>query len=190
MGIARNALRPPHLGRVLTLALFVSACSGPGTASFSSPATPANQPLPVAANATVEAVIDGDTFTARINGQSTRVRLLGVDTPETVDPRRPEQCYGAEASAFLSQLLPAGTPVTLVRDVETTDRYDRLLAYVVRADDGVFVNLALLETGHAETSFYDPNTAFVDEFTAAERQAQADQTGLWGACGGANVPRH
>ena len=76
-------------------------------------------------------------------GRDERVRLIGIDTPETVDPRKPVQCFGKEASDHTKALLPAGTAVRLERDAEARDRYDRLLAYVYRASDGLFVNLEL-----------------------------------------------
>ena len=89
----------------------------------------------LAPNATVERVVDGDTIVVELQGQRERVRLLGIDTPESVAEDRPDQCYGAEAGAYLTDLLPVGTDVALVRDVEPRDQYDRLLAYVVRTDD-------------------------------------------------------
>ena len=90
-------------------------------------------PLVLPPNGTVVQVIDGDTVVARVDGRDEHVRLIGIDTPETVDPKRPVMCFGPEASAETHQLLPAGTPVRLVHDVEARDAYGRLLAYVYRA---------------------------------------------------------
>src|SRR5205085_3089746 len=90
--------------------------------------------------ATVARVVDGDTIVVHLGGRTETVRLLGIDTPETVDPRKPVQCFGTEASHRTKELLPPGTGVRLERDVEARDIYGRLLAYV-RRDDGTFVNL-------------------------------------------------
>ena len=142
-----------------------------------------------APNATVESVIDGDTIEVAMDGGgSETVRLLGIDTPETVDPNRPEQCYGAEASGYLKGLLPAGTPVTLVLDAEVRDRYERLLAYVMRSRDEMFVNLEMVASGHASSFSIEPNQSFRAMLSTAEAQAKATGLGLWGACGGPDVP--
>ena len=139
-------------------------------------------------NAVVERVVDGDTIIVEMAGQRERVRLLGIDTPESVAENRPDQCYGEESSVYLSQLLPAGTEVTLIRDVEARDQYDRLLAYVVRSSDELFINLDLLEQGFAGVLIYEPNSYYRDLFEAAEDAAFADDRGLWGVCGGPDVP--
>lgn len=109
-------------------------------------------------------------------------RLLGIDTPETVDPDRPVGCFGPEASARTHELLPPGTDVRLERDQEARDRYGRLLAYVRRADHGTFVNQTLLQEGFAETLMIEPNHAYATDLLAAQAQAQAAAAGLWGAC--------
>jgi micrococcal nuclease len=127
--------------------------------------------------ATIERVVDGDTLVLQ---DSTRVRLIGIDTPETVDPRRPVECFGAEASARTKELLPAGTRVLLEYDVERTDRYGRTLAYVYRADDDLFVNLALARDGYAEQLTVPPNVAHADDFGRAVDEAREAERGLWG----------
>ena len=132
--------------------------------------------------AEVVRVVDGDTIVVRIAGEQERVRLLGIDTPESVDPRAPVECFGVEASRRTAALLPAGTAVRLVRDVEARDRYSRLLAYVYRLDDGVFVNLALVEEGYASPLTYPPNVAHAGDFVAAAAQARSAGRGLWGRC--------
>ena len=126
----------------------------------------------------VDRVVDGDTLVAA----DERVRLIGVDTPESVDPRRAVQCFGREASAYLSSLLPPGTPVRLVADVEQRDRYDRLLAYVYRLPDGLFVNAELLRSGHAQVLTVPPNVAHSDRFVALAAEARRTGRGLWTAC--------
>jgi micrococcal nuclease len=133
--------------------------------------------------ASVVRVVDGDTVRVRVGGREEAVRLIGIDTPETVDPRSPVECFGKEASDRTKALLPPGTRVRLVADVEPRDRYDRLLAYVYR-DDGTFVNLSLVEDGYASLLTYPPNVAHVDEFTAAAARARDEGRGLWAACGG------
>lgn len=136
----------------------------------------------VAANATVLRVVDGDTIVADIDGNRERVRLIGIDTPESVKPNSPVECYGKEASAHTKDLLADGTPIRLVLDVEERDRYGRLLAYVYRASDGEFINLTLAEDGYAGLLTYPPNVAHVDEFRAAVASARRGGIGLWSAC--------
>ena len=139
-------------------------------------------------NATVERVVDGDTLIAEIGGRSESVRLIGIDTPESVARSRPVECYGLEASLRLQELLPPGTAVTLVRDVEGRDAYDRLLGYVVRSDDGLFINLELVASGYAATLNFPPNDHYADALARAESEAIAARRGLWGACGSPDVP--
>lgn len=138
--------------------------------------------------ATVIEVVDGDTVVVDIGGQQETLRLIGVDTPETVDPDQPPECFGAEASVHTKGLLPVGSEVRLTRDVEARDRYDRLLVYVERAEDGLFVNLDLVAGGWADDYPYPPNVAHQREFALAVSQARADGLGLWGACGDADTP--
>ncbi len=127
-------------------------------------------------------VVDGDTLVVDFGGVTESVRLIGVDTPETRDPRRGPECYGAEATGYVRNLLPLGTPLELTRDTEPRDRYGRLLAYVTRARDGLFVNLALLEGGFAEPLSIPPNTAHAAAFSAAAAAARSEGRGLWAVC--------
>lgn len=133
-------------------------------------------------------VIDGDTIEVTHAGRKEKVRLLGIDTPETKDPRKPVQCFGTEASAHTAELLPPGTEVILVPDVERRDRYDRLLAYVYRFSDHLFVNLELARGGYADLLTYPPNVAHTAELSAAVAEARREQRGLWQACGGPGRP--
>jgi len=133
-------------------------------------------------NATVVRVVDGDTIVAKVGGVEEKVRLIGINTPESVDPRRPVECFGKEASHHTSELLPVGTPIRLVRDAEPRDKYGRLLAYIYRSSDSVFVNLSLAQDGYAQQLTYPPNIAHVDEFTAAIRTARQQKLGLWASC--------
>ena len=123
------------------LVVLAAACGG-GTTAAPSPTT-SNSTGIAASNATVVRVIDGDTIDADIGGRDERVRLIGIDTPETKKPNTPIQCYGPEASDFTKHTLPAGTRILIVRDLEARDDYGRLLAYVYRSSDGLFVNLEL-----------------------------------------------
>ncbi len=158
----------------------------PGSEGATSSTRPADSgptgPGSVEANATVERVVDGDTLVVDIDGSRERVRLIGIDTPESVKPNSPVECFGKEASAHAAELLPDGTPVRLVLDVEERDRYDRVLAYVYRADDGLFVNLAMATDGYAGVLTYPPNVAHTDQFRAAVADARSAGRGLWAAC--------
>lgn len=138
--------------------------------------------------ATVVEVVDGDTVELDIAGRRERVRLLGIDAPESVHPTVPVQCFGPEASDELARLLPVGSTVRLERDVEPRDRYDRLLLYLYRPGDDLFVNRWLLANGLADTSFYDPNTTRSAELTRARGLARSGGVGLWGACDGPDQP--
>ncbi len=138
--------------------------------------------------ATVVEVVDGDTVVVDLAGRQETLRLIGIDTPETVDPDQPPECWGAEASAHTKALLPAGTAVRLTRDVEARDRYDRLLVYVERTEDGLFVNLDLVAGGWADDYPFPPNVAHQREFALAVSQARAEGLGLWGTCGDADTP--
>lgn len=142
-------------------------------------AAPATATMPSGVDMVVRSVVDGDTV--EVSGGE-RVRLIGVDTPETKDPNRPVGCYGQEASTFTATLLPPGTEVRLVGDVEQRDRYGRLLAYVYRRADGLFVNAELLRRGYAQLLTVPPNVAHTDEFVAIAGEAREGQRGLWGAC--------
>jgi micrococcal nuclease len=139
-------------------------------------------PPPSSATARVVRVVDGDTILVAIGGREERVRYIGVDTPETVKPRTPVQCFGKRASAENHRLVD-GREVRLVTDVEARDRYGRLLAYVYRAGDGLFVNEALLRGGYATELAIAPNVRFAGRFTALTRQARAAGRGLWSVCG-------
>lgn len=126
--------------------------------------------------AEVTRVIDGDTLQVEMNGTTERVRLIGVDTPETVHPTLGEEPYGKEASRFTKEQL-TGKTVQLEFDVEERDQYGRLLAYVW-LDDEMF-NRILLQQGYAQTATYPPNVKYVDYFTDDQTQAREMGLGLW-----------
>lgn len=162
----------------LLLAAIVAACTHPSAAS--------TVRLPDGGNglrATVTHVVDGDTADLRLPDHATeRVRFLGIDTPETVKPNTPVQCYGPEASARTKALLPPGTPVIIQRDQEARDRYGRLLVYIWRAKDRLFVNRSLATDGFARTLSIEPNTAHRSDLAAAAEAARVAGRGLWGTC--------
>jgi endonuclease YncB( thermonuclease family) len=126
---------------------------------------------------------DGDTIMVNMNGTTETLRFVGVDTPETHDPRKTVQCYGPEASAFTKKLISdAGGKVRLSSDSESTnrDRYDRLLRYIY-LPDGRLVQDELLKTGHA---FYYPYFPFTksEQFAAEQAAAKKANVGLWANC--------
>ncbi len=179
MGLILNRLVPIitlriGLGALVGAALYgVAGCGG----GDGPPAGEAAE-----GTATVVRVVDGDTLVVDIDGREERVRLIGIDTPESTDPRQPVECFGAEATARVEALLPAGTTVRLERDVEARDRYDRLLAYVFRQADDLFVNVAMVRDGFAEVLTIAPNVSYVGTFTDAARAARTDSRGLWSSC--------
>jgi micrococcal nuclease len=138
--------------------------------------------------ATVVRIIDGDTIVAKVGNTEEHVRLIGIDTPETHKPGTPVECFGPEASAHLTEMIPPGTSVRLERDRDARDVYGRLLAYVYRERDGLFVDLAMVKDGFAGPLAISPNTAHRTEIDGAAAAARASGTGLWGACGGFHVP--
>jgi micrococcal nuclease len=125
----------------------------------------------------VERVVDGDTFVAVVAGRHERVRLIGVDTPETVDPSRPVQPYGKEASNFARRMLD-GRTVRLAGDVEPRDRFGRLLAYVW-LPDGTFWNALLAAEGYAQLITIPPDVTYAGLFRRLVDQARSSSRGLW-----------
>ena len=149
------------------------------------PSLPATGPP---GTATVVRVVDGDTLRVRLGTAEEPVRLLGIDTPETHGRNGLRECFGEEAARRTQDLLPPGTAVRLVRDAEARDRYGRLLAYVYRARDDLFVNLALARDGFAAVLTYPPNVAHAADLVGAAAAAREAGVGLWGRCGGPDTP--
>lgn len=133
----------------------------------------------------VSRVIDGDTIVVDIGGVPEKVRLIGVDTPETVDPRKPVQCFGKEASAFTKSLL-LNTSVKLESDASQgeRDKYGRVLRYVF-LEDGTLVNKKIISEGYGHEYTYRLPYQYQKEFKTAERSARESGKGLWaqGVCG-------
>lgn len=135
---------------------------------------------PASARAYVSRVVDGDTIEVRLpDGEEEDVRYVGVDTPETVKPDTPVQCFGPQASDFNHRLVEHRR-VRLVFGVERRDVYGRLLAYVYL--DGRFVNAELVRRGLARTLTIPPNDRFAGRLKRLEIAAARAGRGLWGAC--------
>ncbi|MEA2453152.1 MAG: micrococcal nuclease [Actinomycetota bacterium] len=174
----------------MALGLVLSACAAthPVILDTQAPATRLEEP-PGYEVATVTRVVDGDTIEATITsvtegpgqgeaaiGTNYDIRLIGIDTPESVKPGSPVECFGKEASAATKALLE-GEEVTLVKDVEETDRYDRLLRYVYLGDE--MANARLVANGYASVYTYPPNVRHADLFVQLEREARDNSRGLW-----------
>jgi micrococcal nuclease len=158
--------------------------SAPAPPAGDSPALPAGLP-----SAAVGRVIDGDTVDVTLDGQTVRVRLIGIDTPETVDPRKPVECFGREASARAHELLD-GQAVFIEDDPSQgdVDRYGRSLRYLWLADGQLF-NLELVAQGYFACTYNLPY-AYQTQLKQAERDAREQQRGLWApsACNGEHRP--
>jgi micrococcal nuclease len=126
-------------------------------------------------------VVDGDTIAVEAAGRRDVVRYIGIDTPESVKPQAPVECFGKAAGEANARLVD-GRSVRLVLDAEPRDRYGRLLAYVYRAQDGLFVNEQLLRGGFARTLRIRPNVHFANRFSVLQNVAKSAGRGLWGAC--------
>jgi endonuclease YncB( thermonuclease family) len=125
----------------------------------------------------VQRVTDGDTFVATVKGRRERIRIIGVDTPESVDPHRPDEPFGEEASNFAKHYLDGAT-VRLAGDVEPRDRYGRMLAYVW-LQDGTFWNALLAAEGYAQQLTIPPNVTYADLFRRLVSEARRNNRGLW-----------
>lgn len=130
----------------------------------------------------VEKIVDGDTLWIRVGDVTEKTRLVLIDTPETVDPNRGVECFGPEATAAITRLLPVGTRVRIERAEDERDRYDRLLALVWRASDNLLINRELVDRGFARVLVIAPNTKGAAGFRMLEEVARGDKRGLWGAC--------
>jgi micrococcal nuclease len=131
--------------------------------------------------ARVVRVVDGDTIRVELDGRVERVRYIGIDTPESVKPGTPVQCFAKAASAANKRLIE-GREVRLVRDAEARDRYGRTLAYVYRAGDGLFVNAELVRRGYAKPLTIPPNVAHAAELRHLAAAARRAGRGLWSRC--------
>ncbi len=171
------------------LVMSVGACAGHEVdLTVQAPATASDEPAGYE-EARVTRVIDGDTIVVEITaitagpgaglaeiGTEHRVRLIGIDTPESVKPNSPVECFGKESTAAAEAFLE-GRDVRLVKDVEETDDFDRLLRYVYR--DGEMANARLVANGYASAYTYPPNVRHADLFVQLQREAREGDRGLW-----------
>ncbi len=165
-----GAFRHPLLALLAALCAAVCGCSAPAAER------PGDHPA-----VRVARVVDGDTIRVELPSGEEAVRYIGIDTPESVKPGAPVECFAERASA-LNERLVAGERVRLVRDVEARDRFGRLLAYVYRARDGLFVNAELVRRGYATVATFPPNVAHEREFRRRASRARVSGRGLWGKC--------
>lgn len=167
--------------KIILITIIIIACSSAAYFSGDTQSFYANKIPKIDSKKSYEVihVSDGDTFEIRIDGQTVTIRMLGIDTPETIDPRKPVQCFGKEASDATKEMLD-GHFVTLVTDStqSITDKYGRLLAYVYR-DDGLFMNQFLLANGYAREYTYGKAYKMQKDFRKLEREAKREKKGLW-----------
>lgn len=166
--------------RLLLIPLgLLAAAAGCGSAD-----DPAAGPAAPLEHGSVVRVVDGDTLLARVDGRRTRVRLLGVDAPESVTPDRPVECFGPRAAAAARRFLPEGARVALATDPTQgrEDRFGRLLAVVTVDGRGVSANERLVAGGFAEVFRADGRAAILPALRAAEREAREARRGIWSAC--------
>lgn len=184
---------------LMLLALLLAACELPagdaGLGAAPGPTAPPPQAgypaMPAGlTRAQVERVVDGDTIVVTVAGREERVRFIGINTPESVDPRRPVECFGKEASASAEALL-AGRPVLLEDDESqgSRDSSGRLLRYVW-LEDGRMANLEQVAQGFAAEYTYDTPYKYRELFRDAQRAARERGLGLWAAdtCNGRFAP--
>lgn len=167
------------LGAVVLLAVLIAVLLfGEGSEDGS---VPGGSPYSAGERTEAEVlrVVDGDTIEVDLDGREEDVRLIGVDTPETVKPGEPVECFGPQASAFTKQALE-GETIDVQFDRELRDVYDRLLAYAFL--DERFINGELISGGYARTLEIEPNTSRAAQLARLEQAAGAAGRGLWGAC--------
>lgn len=127
---------------------------------------------------TVRSVIDGDTLKIDYKGKVETVRLLLIDSPESVHPSKPVQPFGVDASKYLKSLLKENSTVKIEFGEVARDKYDRLLAYIWIND--IFVNERMVEFGYARVAYINPpNIKYLDQLLTAQEKAQNQKTGIW-----------
>lgn len=163
----------PSIGSLIVLAILIVVVLDSGSEDSGGP------PVPDSTTVEVTRVVDGDTIEVDYQGHSEDVRYIGVDTPESVKPDTPVQCYALAASHFNERLVE-GEEVRLDFDAEPRDVYGRLLAYVHL--NNTFVNAELVSRGYARTLTIPPNDRFAALFDRLEQAAADAGRGLWGEC--------
>ena len=126
--------------------------------------------------ARVSRVVDGDTVILQLLDDEYRLRLIGIDAPETVHPQLPVQCYGEEASAYLTELIEEKF-VQVEKDVSETDRYGRLLGYIWLGE--TMVNEHLVREGYAFAVTFPPDVKYQELLQEAQEDARLNERGLW-----------
>jgi micrococcal nuclease len=162
----------PTLGSLALLAILIVVL-------LTGDSDDADEPVLDKTTVQVTRVVDGDTIEVDYQGHTEDVRYIGIDTPESVKPDTPVQCYALAASHFNERLVE-GRRVRMVFDAERRDDYDRLLAYVYLGE--TFVNAELVRGGYARTLTIAPNTRFAGLFDRLEQAAADAGRGLWGEC--------
>jgi micrococcal nuclease len=164
---------------VLAASIFPTNSPTPSIIDSISPIEPLPSESEVTSGYRVVKVVDGDTLDVDIDGKIERLRLIGIDTPETVDPRKEIQCFGIEASNKAKELLN-GQYVTLEADDTQgeRDKYKRLLRYVILSD-GTNFNLYMISEGYAHEYTYDEAYAYQVQFRQAAEEARSSGKGLW-----------
>lgn len=172
-----------RLGLGFVLLLLIAGSTAVQAATTPQAAVPTG-----AVEAVMVSVTDGDTIKVNLDGQTQTVRLIGIDTPEVVDPQQPVQCFGPEASKRTKAAVPPGRHVWLEKDVSETDRYGRLLRYVwivsPRDHQAYLINEILVDEGYAVSSTYPPDVKYQDRFLKDQQEARDAGRGLWSACPG------
>lgn len=171
-------------GLILFALLFVEEFS---TQLTKNEVTPSPQVLGQKDETIVTRVVDGDTIKVSINGREETVRVLGINTPETVDPRRPVECFGKEASDKAKSIL-LGQSVRLESDPTQSnrDRYGRIVRYVFLVNEMDY-GLEMIRLGYAYEYTYDNPYKFQADYRNAQREAEGQKIGLWGSEGCANL---
>ena len=149
----------------IVLAVLVAGC---GEAKPSS--------VPGRESVQVERVVDGDTFEVKLRGQKEKIRMIGIDTPETKKPNTPVMYYGQEAYAYTKKRLEKKR-VELEWDVDQRDQYGRMLAYVWIGDE--LLNRTLVQEGYARIYTFPPNVKYVEQFKKDQEEARKQKKGLW-----------
>jgi len=165
---------------IISLSLILIVCSG--IIVYSAIDNSPDIPKPDLSGPTFKVinVVDGDTVYLLIDGKTTSVRLIGVDTPETLDPRKPGEVYGKEATSFTTNMLK-GEEVWIDQEPgNTIDKYGRSLYYLYRVPDGLFVNLEIVRQGYGHTYAEYP-FRYMELFTYYEQRARDSGKGLWSA---------
>lgn len=170
--------RPPGSPAALLL-LIIGIAAGWYLSRDSENARTDREPAGGSATVKVDRVVDGDTAKVFYGGRSEYVRYIGIDTPESVKPNSPVECYGEESKRFNAGRIE-GRRVRLVFDREKRDRYGRLLAYVYVGDD--LLNAEILRRGYGTTMEISPNTSRAGQFARIEADARQAGRGLWSAC--------